>query len=95
MLGGVRFVRCSRLGQYGWEATTLVSGGPSESLRRVCSLKALFVEFGPVGNASVKEADMDEVKVVWRVDPFATAVVDLEVEVLGRSCLVGWGEVTS
>lgn len=38
---------------------------------------------------------MDVVEMVGRVDPFAAAVVDLEVEVFGRGCPEGRGEIGS
>lgn len=60
-----------------------------------CSLKALFVEDGPVSNASVEETDMDVVEVVRRVDPHAAAVVDHETEIFGRTWSEGWGEIAS
>ena len=69
--------------------------GPSGFLRLPCSLEAFFVEGGPVSDASVEEPDVDVVEVVWRIDPFAAAVVDLEAEVFVRSCPEGWGEIAS
>ena len=66
----------------------------SKFYRVPCSLKAFFIKGGPIGNTSVEEADVDVVKVVKRVDPFAAAVVNLEVEIFGRSCFTeSWGEV--
>ena len=59
------------------------------------SLEAFFVEGGPVRNASVQESDVDVVEVVGGVDPFAAAVVDLEMEVCSRTCPEGWGEIAS
>ena len=61
-----------------------------------CSLKAFFVKGGPVGNTSEEEADVNVIEVVWRVDPFAAAVVNLEVEIFRRRYLLeGWGEIGS
>ena len=60
----------------------------------LCSLKAFFVKGGPVGNTSVEEADVNVIEMVWRVDPFAAAVVYLEVEIFRRRCFVeGRGEI--
>ena len=61
-----------------------------------CSLKAFFVKGGPVGNTSEEEADVNVIEVVWRVDPFAAAVVNLEAEIFRRRYLLeGWGEIGS
>lgn len=79
--GKIRTAQCSHLGRCGCEASNLAHEGPSESSRGSRSLKAFFVEGGPIGNAGIKEADMYVVKVVWRVDPFTTAVVGVEGEV--------------
>lgn len=60
------------------------------------SLKAFFVEGGPVGNASVEEPDVDVVEVIERIDPFTTAVINLEAEVFRRSYfIVCWREIGS
>ena len=94
-LGRVRYVQCSRLERCGCEALCLAYEGASESLRGSGSLKAFFVEGGPVGNASVKEPDIDVVEVVWRVNPFTTAIVDLETEIWGLTWLPNRGEIAS
>lgn len=43
----------------------------------------LFVQGGPVGDAAEEASDVDEVEVVWVVDPFAAAIVDFEAAVVG------------
>lgn len=80
-VGQVRCAQCNRLERCGCATSSLAYEGTSKSLKGPCSLKALFVEGRPVGNASVKVPDMDVVKVVWRVDPFTTAVVEVEGEI--------------
>ena len=61
-----------------------------------CSLKAFFVKGGPVGNTSEEKADVNIIKMVWRVDPFAAAVVNLKAEIFRRRYLLeGWGEIGS
>ena len=64
-------------------------------MRGSYSLKALFVEGRPVGNAGEEESDVDVVKVVGRIDPFAAAVVDHKIEVFGRTWPEGRGEIAS
>ena len=70
--------------------------GTKQGVRVPCSLKAFFVEGGPVSNTSVEEADVDVVEVVRRIDPFAAAVVNHKAQVLGRRrFLEGWREIGS
>lgn len=64
ILEEVRCARCSLLGQYGCEASKSAHGGASHFWRAPHSLKALFVEGGPVSNTSVEEPDVDVVEVV-------------------------------
>lgn len=50
-------------------------------------LIAFPVQGWPVGHACIQQTDVDEVEVVFRIDPLAAAVVDLETKI-GR-CEVG------
>ena len=59
------------------------------------SLKALFVEGGPVRNASVEKSHVHVIEMIQGIDPFAAAVIDLETKIFGRSGLIGWGEIGS
>lgn len=56
-------------------------------------LVALPVEGGPVGDAAEEAADVDEVEVGGRVDPFACHVVDFEAAVVGLHAWLHRGEV--
>lgn len=47
----------------------------------------------PIGNAAIHLADVNEVKMIFRIDPFTTAVIDLEVEVRDRNTRLNWGKI--
>ena len=44
-------------------------------------LIAFTVQSWPVGHARIQLTDVDEVEVVFRIDPLAAAVVNLETEI--------------
>ena len=75
------------------EVSRLASSKSSGSFGGLFSLKALFVEGGPVRNASVEKSHVHVIEMIQGIDPFAAAVVDLETEIFGRSGLIGWGEI--
>lgn len=57
--------------------------------------EALLVESGPVGDAAEEAADVDEIEVVFVVEPFRTTVVDFEAAVVGLHSGLDGGEVCS
>ena len=77
------------------EMSRLACSESSGSFGGLFSLKALFVEGGPVRNASVEKSHVHVIEMIHGIDPFAAAVVDLETKILGWSGLIGWGEIGS
>ena len=75
------------------EGSRLACSKSSGSFGELFSLKALFVEGGPVRNASIEKSHVHVVEMIQGIDPFATAVVDLETKIFGWSSLIGRGEI--
>ena len=75
------------------EVSRLACSKSSGSFRELSSLIALFVEGGPVRNASIEKSHVHVIEMVQGIDPFTAAIVDLEAKVFGWSSLVSWGEI--
>lgn len=56
-------------------------------------LKALLVKGIPISYTAIEETNVDIVKVVWRVNPVAAAVVDLKMEIGRKLVFLDAGKI--